>query len=213
MSLLEKNNQAKEFYDTYTLLNESGKDKFTRLCNKLMDENFVYGQHPSDKEDYYDILSNKNIISSFFNVIDISLVHDDERKIFYLESKESKTRVKFKKMESVLLLVLRILYYRKSREMDATTNISVGLDELVTEIVQTNIYPKIVKGNIIEALKVLKKYKLVNFDVKNLEINQVIVIYPTICIVVNNNDIQAMTVRLASYVNTTEEDENETDED
>jgi len=213
MSVLEKNKTAEEFFNEYRELNENKKALFTRCCNKLMDENFVYGQHSSDINDYYSILEMKDLIQNYFAVVDIEIRHDDERKIIYLESKESKTRVKFKKMESVLLIVLRLLYYRKSKELDSSTNIMVSLDDIVIEIQKTGIYPKIVKSNLVESLKTIRKYKLVSFESANIETNPFITIYPTICIVVNASDVQTMMTRLMSYVNASEEDEDETNED
>lgn len=216
MSVYSKNTLATNFNDMYQILNDSKKDLFTRLCNKLLGANFVYGQLIEDKNDYYSILEIREVIELYFAMIDFQLIHDDMRKIFYLESVTDRNRVRLKKMETVILVLLRRFYYTKSKEtIDANTNISITLDELLSALDDTGIYAreKVSKTMIIESLSLLKKYKLLNFDKKNYEINNVIEIFPTISLVVKVNDIELINNKLKTYIAKEEDNYYEIDED
>lgn len=213
MSLLSKNTTAQNFYEQYRELTETDKNTFSKLCNKLLDENFIYGQLSSDKNDYYAIIKLRGVIENYFDLIDYSLTHDDTRKIFFIESTADRNRIKLKKMETVLLVLLRRAYYVKSKEtVDANVNISITIDELYDGLTQTGIYKeKLLKTQIIEALKTLKRFKLINFDSKNYEVNNVIEIFPMVALVVKINDIEQLNNKLKTYKGREEEDE--TDED
>lgn len=214
MSFTSKNTTAKSFNDQYSELTETDKYAFSRLCNKLLNENFIYGQLQADKTDYYAILKFRDLIENYFDLIDYQLSNDDTRKIFFLESTADRNRIKLKKIESVLLVLLRRAYYVKSKEtVDSNVNISITIDELIDSLVQTNIYKdKLAKTQIIDALKVLKRFKLINFDGKNYEINNVIEIFPMVSLVVKINDIDQLNNKLKTY-KSKEDDEDETDED
>lgn len=214
MSFTSKNTTAKSFNDQYSELTETDKYAFSRLCNNLLNENFIYGQLQADKTDYYAILKFRDLIENYFDLIDYQLSHDDTRKIFFLESTADRNRIKLKKIESVLLVLLRRAYYVKSKEtVDSNVNISITIDELIDSLVQTNIYKdKLAKTQIIDALKVLKRFKLINFDGKNYEINNVIEVFPMVSLVVKINDIDQLNNKLKTY-KSKEDDEDETDED
>ena len=120
-------------------------------------------------------------------------------------------------METVILVLLRRFYYTKSKEtIDSNTNISITIDELISALEDTGIYKnkeKVPKTLIIESLSNLKKFKLLNFDKKNYETNNVIEIFPTVSLVVKINDIDLINHKLKTYIAREEDDDNETDED
>lgn len=202
MGKMTRNTALNNFYNQYNALNDTKKDKFARLCDKLLDDNFIYGQLPSDKDDYYSILENREAIEAYFSLIDFQLNHDDIYKIIFLKSSADRNRVRLKKMETVLLILLRRFYYTKHKEsIDSNTNISIAFDELIDSINQSGTFKAtIVKTQLLESMKTLKRYKIINFDVNNLEINNVIEIFPTITFVVQPNDIEVLNDKLKAYI-------------
>lgn len=217
MSTYSRNTLATKFNDIYQTMSDTKKDLFAKLCDKLLGYNFVYGQLPEDKNDYYYILEMREMIEAYFAIIEFQLVHDDTRKIFYLESTADRNRVRLKKMETVILVLLRRFYYTKSKEtIDSNTNIAITIDELIAALDDTGIYKnreKVPKTLIIESLSNLKKFKLLNFDKKNYETNNVIEIFPTVSLVVKINDIDLINHKLKTFIAREEDEDNETDED
>ena len=206
---------AKDFFDNYDLLKDNDRELFSRLCNKLLTNNFIYGQIKSDREDYRDINRLKTEITNYFYLIDYSLEHDSNYKIFYLRSNDGKGKIKLKKMESVLVLLFRKLYYVKSKETGTSVEITVTFDELSDEIKKTHLFKdKMTKQLLKDSLLVLRRFKLIYFDSTNFNTTDLFEIYPTIIHVVTTEDLKLIENKLASYQNADdEESEDETDED
>jgi hypothetical protein len=49
-----------DFNDLYKQMGERDKDEFSRVCNKLLNNNFIYGQIKEDKNDYLTIIRFKD---------------------------------------------------------------------------------------------------------------------------------------------------------
>lgn len=212
MAEITKTAACERFAAIYTTLNETKKNALARLINKLLTENFIYGQIQDDRNDYYAILENREAIRDFLLMAGFELIHKDTQKIFYLYSETERNRIKLKKLETVLLLILRLEYYKKSKAIDANTNVSVDSYDVISELQNTGIIKgNLVKTELIEALKTLKRNKLINFDVNQGEISNIIEIYPTVALIVTTDDIAALNARIESF--TQKENDDETDED
>lgn len=213
MSRQQKEKAADDFALRYRDLNNTNKEKFARLANKLLNENFIYKQKDSDRNDYYDILQYRDLFENYFAIIDYDLVHNDEYGIFFLKTTADRNRVQLKKLESVLMIILRMMYYQASKEADSSSNIFVSVDDVLNQINKTGIYSEEKnKTEIMNAFRTLKKYKIIDgsFAVLNKEDN--IEIYPTILVAVNMDNIDTMNQRLKAY-RLSRGDEDETDED
>lgn len=204
-----------DFFEMYKQMNESDRDSFSKLCNRLLASNFIYGQIKKDKDTYYLIIKWQDEIKKYFSLIDYSLEHDSTYKIFFLKSNLSKDRIRLKKMESILMLLCRKFYYVKGKEVNSSVNILVTFDDLVEEINKTQIYrDKLVKGQLVDSLKILKRYKVINFDSNNFDETDVFEIYPTILYVVTNMDLKMIEDKLTSYQHADDGDtKDEIDED
>lgn len=204
------------FCEHYKELSGNEKEDFSGVCNRLLGENYIYGQKKEDRNAYFIILKLKETIENYFDIIDYSLNWDSSYKIFYLKSKLDRNRLKLKKIESVLVLLFRKFYYVKSKEdVNASINIMVSYEELLNEIDQTHIYKdKLNKTDLLNSLKVLKRYKIINFDVQKYLSTNALEIYPTILYIVTDNDLKMIDNRLMSYKNTQEEENgDEADQD
>ena len=147
-------------------------------------------------------------------MIDYELANDSAYKIFYLKSLNERNSVKLKKFESVLLLLLRRFYYSKSRETNSDINISVSYDELLDDINKTGIYKEAIKKTELKnALTTLKRYKIINFDLRSYLASDAMTIYPTILYAVSQQDLDNMTAILSGYGAKEEGDFDEANED
>ena len=121
-------------------------------------------------------------------------------------------RLKLKKLETFILLVLRLLYHKSSLNISSSSDISTTVSELTQEINKTGIFPSILtKTDFFNALKTLKRHKLINYNFTELNEDNVILIYPTILYVVKIDNIDAINSKIKSYKNVKDEEE-ETDE-
>ncbi len=212
MANASKNLACEEFAREYKNLSDTKKDNFSRLCNKLLNENFIYFSRSDtrDRNDYYDILTMKSLIENYFTMLDYDLVHIDTYKIFFLKTTADRYRLKLKKMETVLLLVFRLLYHKGSLNVNSSTDISTTFSELSQEVNKTGIFNNLLtKTDYLNALKILRKHKLINFTFNDLQDDNIILIYPTILYVVKIDNIDAINSKIKSYKNSLTEDEND----
>lgn len=201
------------FYEKYKDLGESKRNIFSRISNKLLSDNFIYGQILNDKDDYYKALELYDILSAYFNIIGFDIINDDNYKIIYLYTTEDKNRVHFKKLETIILLILRLMYKRANLEISSETNINISISSFIEEINKTGIYRNDYSNtNLQNALKTLKRYKLIDVNFADFNENSAIKIYPTILYVVKTDDINMLLDRINSYIDLVG-DEDEVSED
>ena len=214
MSSYSKELMANNFSEAYKGLSEKQKEAFSSACFKLLNENYIYGQKDDERDLYYRIDSFKELIQNYFGLIDYELANDSAYKIFYLKSSSERNAVKLKKLESILLLLLRRFYYSKSRETNSDINISVTYDELLEDINKTGIYREpIKKTELKNAFATLKRYKIINFDVRSYLASDALTVYPTILYAVNQQDLDNISAILSGYGAKEEGDSDETSED
>ena len=178
MATKQKNLACEEYAKSYVELTDTRKNTFSRLCNKLLNENFIYASKQEDKSDYYEILSMKKLIENYFSMIDFDLIHVDSYKLFYIQTNADRNRIRLKKLDTVLVLIFRLLYYKGSLDVSSSSDISTTLGKMITEVNQTGIFksqPSMT--DYMESLRLLKRYKLIYFNFKDFKEDNVIIIY------------------------------------
>jgi len=215
MAVVQKNKACEDYSNEYLLLTDTKKNTFARLCNKLLNDNFIYASRQDDYNDYYSVLGMRNLIEDFFSMIDYDLVHIDTYKIFYIQTNADRNRLKLKKLETVIVLVLRLLYHKGSLDVNSSSDISTTLGKMITEINQTSIFKnQVTKTEYKNALTLLRRYKLIDFSFTDFEKeDSVIVIYPTILYVAKIDNIDMLNQKIKTYISTKESDTDEVDED
>ena len=214
MATIQRNLACEEYAKGYIELTDTRKNTFSRLCNKLLNDNFIYAYKQEDRNDYYEILSMKKLIENYFSMIDFDLVHVDSYKLFYIQTNADRNRIRLKKLDTVIVLVFRLLYHKGSLDINSSSDISTTLGKMITEINQTGIFksqPSMT--DYMESLRLLKRYKLIDYNFKEVKEDNVIVIYPTILYVAKVDSINMLNDKLKTYIAVKGDDEDEVEED
>ena len=214
MATIQRNLACEEYAKDYIELTDTRKNTFSRLCNKLLNDNFIYAYRQEDRNDYYEILSTKKLIENYFSMIDFDLVHVDSYKLFYIQTNADRNRIRLKKLDTVIVLVFRLLYHKGSLDINSSSDISTTLGKMITEINQTGIFksqPSMT--DYMESLRLLKRYKLIDYNFKDFKEDNVIVIYPTILYVAKVDSINMLNDKLKTYIAVKGDDEDEVEED
>ena len=214
MATLQRNLACEEYAKGYIELTDTRKNTFSRLCNKLLNDNFIYAYRQEDRNDYYEILSMKKLIENFFSMMDFDLIHVDSYKLFYIQTNADRNRIRLKKLDTVIVLVFRLLYHKGSLDINSSSDISTTLGIMITEINQTGIFksqPSMT--DYMESLRLLKRYKLIDYNFKDFKEDNVIVIYPTILYVAKVDSINMLNDKLKTYIAVKGDDEDEVEED
>ncbi len=204
MAILNKTGALEKFEELYRGFTDTKREQFSRLVNKLLKDNFIYVSIDSDKQDYYQILNFRNAIEAYLSIIDYNLIHDDNNKVFYIETSIDRNKIKLKKIDTVVLLVLRLMYYKGQHEVTLESNranVTIKVIDLIDTINNTTIFSdEYYKTDLMNSLQLLKRHKIVGYNFTSIASDALITIYPTILQVVKNDNIKSLNDKLESYV-------------
>lgn len=175
-------NNLEEFYDNYQKLSEKDQEKFANLANKLLNVNYLTGEKEEDTSNFYFISLNFVCFRSYFALINMELLIYKENKIVVLNAPNS-LKLSLNKTQSVILLILRLLYNEKLKDISLTDKIAITVLDIRDKYEQIGFLDeeKLTPTRLLEILRIFKRYNLINY--KGTELKQddfVITIYKTI---------------------------------
>ena len=178
-----------EMYDT---LNTTQKNSFADICNKLLANTYLARDKRDNKEAYYFVISYKDLFEEYFKLIHMDLEINRDLGTISLNNTNNSTILKLKKDESVMLLIIRLLYHEKLKETSINTNIVVSISELHAKYDMLEIKRKINKTDLIAMLRLFRRYNLIEpmGDINNS--NTQIIVFPTILEALKTEQIDAI---------------------
>ncbi|VEU80520.1 DUF4194 domain-containing protein [Haploplasma axanthum] len=199
---MNKTTALKNFNDNYSKLKEGEKNNFSRIVNKLLQVNFLTKRKPGDQNDFRFILAYKETFEGFFALIDFILNIHREDEVIYIINEERYNHITLRKTESILILVLRIIFQRKQELVTLDEDVEVYLSEIHDELTRIGYLDnkRITKTELKPALTFLRSYNIIDYIDKGLNDDARIKIYPTILYVTNLDGIKEVIDRLDSYV-------------
>ncbi|SHK31256.1 DUF4194 domain-containing protein [Tepidibacter formicigenes] len=188
----------KEKYET---LNTKEKENFSRICNKLLSLCFLTKKKEDNKKDYYFVQTHKEIFSQYLNIIGWELEIDETYGVIHLVNNYNYNRYNFKLYESIILLILRLLYHEKLKELSLADNVVIRIDDIHEKFNALKIKDKpIEKTTLQSALRLFKKYNIIEpIDRGYLDSGSRIIIYPSILLAIKVEDISKIYEKLDSY--------------
>ena len=211
---MNKTQATKQFSENFLDLKEAEKTTFSRIVNKLLQVNLLTKRKIADANDYRFILAFKEIFEAFFVLMDFSLNIKREDEVVYITNDSLYNHLRLKKEESILLLVLRILYQRKKDFVTLDEDVEIFLHEIHSELMRIGYLDnkRITKDKLKPTLSFLRSYNLIDYIDRGLHDDARIKIYPTIIYVTNLESIKEVVDKLDGYMEGSEINE-ETDED
>lgn len=199
---MNKTTAFKVFNEQYSNLKESEKGNFSRIVNKLLQVNFLTKRKPGDGNDFRFILAYQEVFSAFFALMDFSLNVKREDEVIYIINEERYNHITLRKTESILLLVLRVIFQRKQDVVTLDEDVEVFLYEIHDELSRIGYLDnkRITKNELKPALTFLRGYNIIDYIDRGLHDDARIKIYPTILYVTNLDGIKEVIDRLDSYV-------------
>ena len=84
------------FTSEYRKLTETEKDKFSRICSKLLDKTFILKQKDTDKEDFFFVVGHLSLFHSYFQLINYSVTYHEADQLIMLSTDLDRNRVRLK---------------------------------------------------------------------------------------------------------------------
>lgn len=186
----------------FEILNESmaQKDKFRVAANKLLNQCFLLKKREDTKKDYMFVKQNYEMFVTYFDLLGYDLKINEDQGVIGLVNQFGTGRVELNKYESIMLLILRLLYIEKRKELAAySEEVTVLMEEIREKYAMLKIKakPHMDKGMEKNFVKVFRRYNIIqNIDTDVNQADARIVIYPSVIMAVtveNVNDYYEMT--------------------
>ncbi|MCI7813223.1 MAG: DUF4194 domain-containing protein [Lachnospiraceae bacterium] len=205
----------------FEILNESvaQKEKFRIAANKLLNHCFLLKKREDTKKDYMFVKQNLDMFVTYFELLGYDLKINEDQGVIGLVNQFGTGRVELNKYESILLLILRLLYIEKRKELATySEEVTVLIEEIREKYAMLKIKAKPVldKGMERNMVKLFRKYNLIqNLDSDVNQADARIIIYPSIIMAVTVENVNAyyeMTERkLREYATNKDVNVNEAD--
>jgi len=179
-----------EFID---VLENVPKEKFKSTANKLLNECFILKKNKDTVSDYNFILNYKEYFVSLFEILGYELILQEEHGVIGINNPAGTGRIHLKKIESVILLIIRLLYIEERKKVTQTEDVVVLIDQVIDKYNMLKMQNKLDKTTLRNTMGYFKRYHLVqNLDTDMANPDTRVVIYPSILFAVSNVSLDEM---------------------
>ena len=177
------------------------KDEFTRIGNRLLSQCFVCKKNETTRADYYFIVKYKEKFSEYLSVLGYRLDINEEYGVVQLVNTQNYNRYNMKLFESIILLILRILYDEKKRELSISDEVIINMGDIHEKFMSLKIRDKMIdKTTLRNAISTMRRFQLVeplDRDLSNEDAR--LIIYDSILMEVRVEDIRSAYEKLDHY--------------
>ena len=179
-----------EFID---VLENVPKDKFRATANKLLNECFILKKNKDTISDYNFILNYRDYYISLFDVLGYELVIQEDQGVIGINNPAGTGRIHLKKIESMLLLILRLLYIEERKKISQTGDVVVIVDQVYDKYNMLKMQNKLDKTTLRNSMGLFRRYHLIqNLDADMSNPDTRVIIYPSILLAVANTSLDDM---------------------
>lgn len=198
---------------------EPMKERFRSVANKLLNRCFLVKKNEDSKKDYVFVRENKNDFEEYFDLLGYDVLIDENLGVIALKNRYGTGRLNLTKLQSVLLLIIRLLYLEKRRDLSTfSEDVIVSMGEILDKFKEIDLNGKsaLTKSEENEFITLFKRFNLL----KNLDsdVNYAdcrIMIFPSIMLAIQTEDInvayEKTQMKLDEYSSTQNEDTNSDD--
>ncbi len=149
------------FSSDFEDLREVDKKEFTRLVNKLLSQCFVSKRN--NRKDYNFLQRHKKLFNEYFSYTGFQLDESDEFGVFHLINTQGLNRKLFNLNETIILLIIRILYEEKKRELSLTKDVVITPAEIQDHYMTVRNGKNITKTELSNALATFRRFNIINY--------------------------------------------------
>lgn len=177
------------------IMNESvvQKERFRLAANKLLNNCFILKKKPNTKADYMFVLQNKELFIPYFELLGYQVLINEEQGVIGLSNVFGTGRYALSKYESIMLLIMRLLYIEKRKGIGTFSEEVIVLMEEIREkynMLKIKAKPTMDKTMERQIISMMKRYNLVmNIDSDVTQAETRIIIYPSIFMAVGTDQI------------------------
>ena len=180
---------------------QKDKDEFSRICNRLLSNCFLCRKNEATRRDYYFIKKYSKEFSEYISVLGYRLEMNEEYGVVQVTNPQNYNRYNMKLMESILLLILRILYDEKKRELSISDEVIINMGDIHDKFMDLKVRDKMMdKTTMRNAVSTMRRFQIVEVLDKNLSNEDArLIIYDSILMAVRVEDIKQVYDKLDKY--------------
>lgn len=199
----------------YYELNSREKEEFKRVCNYLLSHSLVTKYKESNKKDYYFVENNLLVINEYLDILGFEVEVNKNLKVAHLINKFGTNKLAFNLIESITLLIFRILYQEKMEELSLSQHVSIEVDEIQNKFIALGFKDRLMDKTILrKTLRKFKRYNIIETLDRDITAGYSrIIIFPTIQMLVRSENIDNVYEKLQVYKSRGDEDNEEDDRD
>ena len=185
----------------YDSLSSKDKEEFKRVCNKLLSCCLICRQKEDTKKEYYFTERYSEIINEYFEPIGYELEINKVIKAAKLTNKYNINKIQLNLMDTIMLLILRILYIEKMQELSLSQFIIIEIDDIQNRFIALGFKNRAMdKTKLRLALSTLKRFNIIDTLDNDMTLSDSrIIVYPTITMIMKSEDINACFEKLETY--------------
>ncbi|MDD4493166.1 MAG: DUF4194 domain-containing protein [Eubacteriales bacterium] len=192
------------------------KEKFRVAANKLLNNCFIIKKKEDTRNDYIFIVQNKNLFNEYFDLLGYKVEINEMQGVVALTSLSGTGRLHLKKIESIILLILRLLFIEKRKELSLNEDVVVLTDEINQKynMLKIESKPTLDKTMLRENIRLFKRYNIISNIDNDITLSDArIRIFPSVLFAVSNDNLtgmyEAINEKLNKYVNGGEQNDDE----
>ncbi len=175
--------------DSYERLTSVQKATFKDIANKLLASTFLARDKKDNKDNYYFVVSYKEVFDEFFAILGYEVKLDQGIGEIMLSSDHNTGFLKLRRDETIILLILRLLYHERLKETSLNENVVISVLDIHEKYNYLEIKKRINKTDLVSALRLFRRFNLIETIGDITMSNTKVVIMPTILYAINTEEI------------------------
>ena len=168
------------------------QQQFKETANKLLASTFLSRDKRDNKESYYFLMSYKEVFDEFFKILGYEITLDTTSGSVMLEGASASNTLKLKRDESIILLILRLLYHEKAKDASLNDNIICSVADIHEKYDYLQIKRKLNKTDLVSSMRLFRRYNLVEITGDITTSTCRVVILPTILMAIKSEDVTSV---------------------
>ena len=169
------------------------KEKFRCAANALLNNCFLVKKKENTRNDYTFVRQNREDFQQYFELLGYELIVNEEQGVIGIKNSFGTGKLQLGKYESIMLLIFRLLYVEKRRQIGTfTEEVIVLMEEIREKYSMLKIKSKPTMDKTMEKgiIALFKKYNILfNIDADVTQAEARLIIYPSVLLAVPTDDI------------------------
>lgn len=188
--------------EAYQAFNPREQEEFTRVLNKLLATSFLVRQKDDTRRDFFFVQRHEALFREYLALAGWELVSEPGPGIYAVRSALGYNRKRLRLEESIILLIVRLLYEEKSRQVNLTEHPVLRVREIQERYTALKIRQRpIDKKSLADTIQLMKRYNLLeNLDADVTDPDCRLKLYPSLLLAVRVTDVKEVFDLLDNYV-------------